>query len=460
MRIAIIFGIGELSAPGASTPRHALREAGFAPAGACRRPRPDAGQDCCASAQEIHASLRAGGRSVGIASVYRVLEVLSELRLVQRVDVGDGIARFERRFHRRRPSPPRGLRGLRQGRAVLRSVARARDRERLRPARLQRRRARGRVARRMRRLYVSRTSRRRSRRSSRPARWLLRATTPRRRAARAAAWHRTDRRPGSGGASSSSTTRSARPATRAGARRANSARAQTSSPSRTSFASAAARIANVCDCEVQALRAGRRHDVRGVSGEEQPPVAASARRRSCASRDALLEDRAFVAASSRRARVAALELLPDPLVGPLVEVLVRRALEVEPRDLRRAHAVKREAALVRRRRSAPRSRAAPRRGCRASRTGTRARKTFENAVGDAVAADAVEAVAPGDDVSQLERPPCSRACSGRLGRSDSSSCTETSSTSKSDRPAASRARAAIRSLDDSVLAVDRDRDGP
>ena len=34
------------------------------------------GQDCCASAQEIHASLRASGRSVGIASVYRVLEVL------------------------------------------------------------------------------------------------------------------------------------------------------------------------------------------------------------------------------------------------------------------------------------------------------------------------------------------------------------------------------------------------
>ena len=54
-----------------------------------------AGQDCCASAQEIHDSLRSEGRSVGIASVYRVLEVLSELRLVQRVDVGDGIARFE-----------------------------------------------------------------------------------------------------------------------------------------------------------------------------------------------------------------------------------------------------------------------------------------------------------------------------------------------------------------------------
>ena len=52
-------------------------------------------QSCCASAQEIHEALEAAGRSVGIASVYRVLDTLSELRLVQRVDVGDGVARYE-----------------------------------------------------------------------------------------------------------------------------------------------------------------------------------------------------------------------------------------------------------------------------------------------------------------------------------------------------------------------------
>jgi Fur family transcriptional regulator, ferric uptake regulator len=52
-------------------------------------------QDCCVSAQEIHDALHASGRSVGIASVYRILDLLSELRLVQRVDVGDGIARYE-----------------------------------------------------------------------------------------------------------------------------------------------------------------------------------------------------------------------------------------------------------------------------------------------------------------------------------------------------------------------------
>ncbi|HLG09782.1 MAG TPA: Fur family transcriptional regulator [Gaiellaceae bacterium] len=52
-------------------------------------------QGCCLSAQEIHERLRAAGPRVGIASVYRALEGLAELGLVQRVDLGDGIARFE-----------------------------------------------------------------------------------------------------------------------------------------------------------------------------------------------------------------------------------------------------------------------------------------------------------------------------------------------------------------------------
>jgi Fur family ferric uptake transcriptional regulator len=54
------------------------------------------GQDCCISAQEIHDAVRAGGARVGIASVYRALEGLGELGLVQRVDLGDGVSRFER----------------------------------------------------------------------------------------------------------------------------------------------------------------------------------------------------------------------------------------------------------------------------------------------------------------------------------------------------------------------------
>ena len=52
-------------------------------------------QSCCVTAQEIFDGLRAEGRAVGVASVYRVLETLVDLRLVQRLDVGGGTARYE-----------------------------------------------------------------------------------------------------------------------------------------------------------------------------------------------------------------------------------------------------------------------------------------------------------------------------------------------------------------------------
>lgn len=52
-------------------------------------------QACCLSAQEIHDGIRAKGPAVGLASVYRALDGLDELGLVQRVDLGDGVARFE-----------------------------------------------------------------------------------------------------------------------------------------------------------------------------------------------------------------------------------------------------------------------------------------------------------------------------------------------------------------------------
>jgi Fur family ferric uptake transcriptional regulator len=52
-------------------------------------------QNCCLSAQEIHDRVRARGGRIGIASVYRALEGMDDLGLVQRVDLGDGVARFE-----------------------------------------------------------------------------------------------------------------------------------------------------------------------------------------------------------------------------------------------------------------------------------------------------------------------------------------------------------------------------
>jgi Fur family transcriptional regulator, ferric uptake regulator len=52
-------------------------------------------QGCCLSAQEVHERLRTAGPRVGIASVYRALEGLDGLGLVQKVDLGDGVSRFE-----------------------------------------------------------------------------------------------------------------------------------------------------------------------------------------------------------------------------------------------------------------------------------------------------------------------------------------------------------------------------
>ena len=46
------------------------------------------GEPCCLTAQEIFDHLRSGDRRVGIASVYRTLELLSKLNLVRRVDIG------------------------------------------------------------------------------------------------------------------------------------------------------------------------------------------------------------------------------------------------------------------------------------------------------------------------------------------------------------------------------------
>jgi Fur family ferric uptake transcriptional regulator len=92
MRIAIVLGMPTW----VDTAFEGLRVAGLRRGGA-RRAVVDflATQDCCRSAQEIHDGITVAGGTVGVASVYRALDTLAELRLVQRVDVGDGIARFE-----------------------------------------------------------------------------------------------------------------------------------------------------------------------------------------------------------------------------------------------------------------------------------------------------------------------------------------------------------------------------
>jgi Fur family ferric uptake transcriptional regulator len=53
-------------------------------------------QHCALSAAEIEEALkRQGGRGVARASIYRILEELEGLRMITRVEVGQGLARFE-----------------------------------------------------------------------------------------------------------------------------------------------------------------------------------------------------------------------------------------------------------------------------------------------------------------------------------------------------------------------------
>ena len=89
-----------LSAPAVSEwsthTRRALTEAGHRTSA----PRDDVIEaidrlSCSITARAIADDLRERGSSVGLASIYRALELLDRLGLVQRFDVGDGGARYE-----------------------------------------------------------------------------------------------------------------------------------------------------------------------------------------------------------------------------------------------------------------------------------------------------------------------------------------------------------------------------
>ena len=88
-------------APKAATPwaEHAersLSEAGHRAGGARAAViEAIAGQRCCRSAQEIADGLAESGSAIGRASVYRAIDVLRGLALLQRVDLGDGELRYE-----------------------------------------------------------------------------------------------------------------------------------------------------------------------------------------------------------------------------------------------------------------------------------------------------------------------------------------------------------------------------
>jgi Fur family transcriptional regulator, ferric uptake regulator len=50
---------------------------------------------CSVTAKEIADRLRERGEDVGVASIYRTLDLLDKLRLARRVDAAEGVARYE-----------------------------------------------------------------------------------------------------------------------------------------------------------------------------------------------------------------------------------------------------------------------------------------------------------------------------------------------------------------------------
>jgi Fur family ferric uptake transcriptional regulator len=73
-----------------------LRESGFKPGRARTAVIEALGeQACCLSVQDIHDLVRVRRTRVGIASVYRALETLTELGLVHRLELGSGGAHYE-----------------------------------------------------------------------------------------------------------------------------------------------------------------------------------------------------------------------------------------------------------------------------------------------------------------------------------------------------------------------------
>jgi Fur family transcriptional regulator, ferric uptake regulator len=92
----MVAGVADAPSSWQDSATGALSEAGHR-AGGARGAVVDllAGQSCCLSAQEISERLDAEGRNIGLASIYRALDLLHEMGFVQRVEIGDGGSRYE-----------------------------------------------------------------------------------------------------------------------------------------------------------------------------------------------------------------------------------------------------------------------------------------------------------------------------------------------------------------------------
>src|SRR5712671_1343805 len=108
----------------------------------------------------------------------------------------------------------------------------------------------------------------------------------------------------------------------------------------------AGEYAHVGDGQVEPLGSCRRHDMRSVAGEEEAAVLHRLDDETMHLSDALLNDRTAVEFPSVGGLEARVEFLPYAFVGPVVDVLVERALQVEAGEGGGAHRVQGEAAFM------------------------------------------------------------------------------------------------------------------
>src|SRR5271166_3650417 len=102
---------------------------------------------------------------------------------------------------------------------------------------------------------------------------------------------------------------------------------------------------NIGNREVQSLGSGRRHDMRRVSGQEQPAVLHGFDHEAAHARDAFLQDSSFGEFPSIRSQTD-LKLLPDSFVTPRINVFIGLALQVQTANVRCSHAVQGKAAIM------------------------------------------------------------------------------------------------------------------
>src|ERR1700684_2686827 len=104
--------------------------------------------------------------------------------------------------------------------------------------------------------------------------------------------------------------------------------------------------AYVSDRQVQPFHTSRWHDMRRVSRNKQLAVLHRLNHGAPHSGHALLNDASLRQRPALSGSKSDMQFLPDSVVGPLIQILIRLALKIESADLRRPHTEQRETAIV------------------------------------------------------------------------------------------------------------------